>query len=439
MALRFLPDLSQVSHTTTTRRCTAACRVAHGSRCLWPSVRLTMSGVRRLHLRRPRVRDGRRGVGEDAEVNSEPGFGGRRHICPTIFRERGSRCRCPPHTQHALSPFYNSRRRHSAQADTSQTRQTPEPVALNASSPSDKEIFSKNGKETEPPATMTSTSTTTTTSKSAPSSAAPNAASPAHAPTLALLNGEGTPSHKHSSSLPTSSILFTPPHSTVPAPSAGPALTKTPSPESQPPSARSSTIVVSPSLPSNLANLSVAEDVSRRSSFRHMFRRTSKDPKDKRTPKRHWGHHAKCPEKCADTHSSRDFSDGEDMSPTSLDSSIDYESAFKAVMLENMKLREEIVELRRRASLPVTTLTGTTLNGTINEHKRQDSYDVNTSAPSALGLEVHSGPPETLETSVRELTNAIRAVPGRILVIVLIAGFVSIIRSWKFDSCVYVV
>lgn len=325
----------------------------------------------------------------------------------------------------------------------------PEQVAPHAPTVSvEKETAaSKNGREKEKdtdaisPAAPDMTSTSVSTTKPPPS-AAPSA-SPAHAPTLALLNGEGTFSHKHSSSLPTTGILSTPP----PAASAAPTgLTKTPSPEqpqhapSQPPSARSSTIVVSPSLPSNLANLSVAEDVSRRSSFRHMFRRTSKEhdkkDKDKRTPKKHhaWGHHSKCPEKCADAHSSREAFSDEDMSPTSLDSSIDYESAFKAVMLENIKLREEIAELRRRASLPLSTVTSR------SNHPPNSSYDIGTTTGTMLDIEASSpGGPMELEKSVRELTNAIRAVPGRILVIVLIAGFVSIIRSWKFDSCVYVV
>lgn len=317
----------------------------------------------------------------------------------------------------------------------------------------DKESTTKNGRQkdtdTPAPSGMVPTSTLTTTTKSPPPSAAPNA-SPSHAPTLALLNGEGTSSHKHSSSLPSGSILSTPPSVLAPSTSAPPpaqVLTKTPLPEqpSQPPSARSSTIVVSPSLPSNLANLSVAEDVSRRSSFRHMFRRTSKEhekkEKDKRTPKKHhtWGHihHAKCPEKCADGHSSREaFSDAEDMSPTSLDSSIDYESAFKAVMLENIKLREENAELRRRASLPVSTLSG----ARSTNHRPNGPFDVTSAHGTMVDLETApSTPGMELENSVRELTNAIRAVPGRILIIVLIAGFVSIIRSWKFDSCVYVV
>lgn len=173
-----------------------------------------------------------------------------------------------------------------------------------------------------------------------------------------------------------------------------------------------------------------------------MFRRTSKEhdkekkDKDKRTPKKHhaWGHHPKCPEKCADAHSSREAFSDEDMSPTSLDSSIDYESAFKAVMLENIKLREEIAELRRRASLPLSTVTSR------SNHPPNSSYDIGTTTGTMLDIEASSpGGPMELEKSVRELTNAIRAVPGRILVIVLIAGFVSIIRSWKFDSCVYVV
>lgn len=167
-----------------------------------------------------------------------------------------------------------------------------------------------------------------------------------------------------------------------------------------------------------------------------MFRRSSKDHKrhqqQRDTPHKSkhsgLGHHTKCSD-------SRDaFSDGEDcaqMSPTSLDSSIDYESAFKAVMLENMKLREEIVELRRRASLPVT------VDGHEHDHHHHDSLDVGSGKGLALGLETRS--PPDLEKSVRELTSAIRAVPGRILVIVLIAGFVTIVKSWKFETCVYVV
>lgn len=315
-----------------------------------------------------------------------------------------------------------------------QTRQTPDPVPLHGSA--DKEISSKNGKDIDlPPRTSTSLPTTPTSKAPSPS-AAPNTA--AHAPTLALLNGEGQ-THRHSSSLPANSITVNPPPAptqvTTFAPSPTPALSKTPSPESQPPSARSSTIVVHSPPPSIPSHLSVAaEDVSRRSSFRHMFRRTSKDHNKKRdTPSKSKHCHGK-----GDVHSSRDaFSDGDDcahMSPASLDSSIDYESAFKAVMLENIKLREEMAELRRRSSLPLA------VDGHHEHyHHHLESREGQDTKGLALGLGQGTRPTPDLEQSVRELTTAIRAVPGRILIIVLIAGFVAIFKSWKFETCVYVV
>lgn len=163
-----------------------------------------------------------------------------------------------------------------------------------------------------------------------------------------------------------------------------------------------------------------------------MFRRTSKDHKGQSgTPSRTKTNGSMC----GDLHAGRDpFSDAEHCtaaSPTSLESSaIDYESAFRAVMVENARLREENIELRRRAKLPLPAGTDDQLGGDRVGHRVQS---VVSGQEKWLPQE-----PADLEMSVRELTGAVMQLPGRILVIVLVAGIVTVFKNWMFETCVVV-